>query len=214
MAGYASPPWLPGIVERRHVAADTKIASSRVCKKKGIKRIPRVCNIFYTSRLECASVWYHKRHLPRVIPPPPLSGFTLYGVFRAETLRTSGAHGYLTPAFMTAHGTRGSGRKHFKASLNTHAKHVLSTERVHYVRPIRPSHWHVLYRIYHILHGFSRRILRKPEDSLANTARRLSIFCNWTRACIVLLAFDVSLLCSASSWSHTARFDWMSDGSR
>ena len=57
----------------------------------------------------------------------------------------------------------------------------------------------------HILHGFSLRILRKPEDSLANNSSRLSIFCSWTRACIVLLAFGTSLLCSASSWSHAAR---------
>lgn len=55
----------------------------------------------------------------------------------------------------------------------------------------------------HILHGFSRRTLRKPEDSLANNAKRLSIFRIWARACIVFVAFGTSLLCSASSCFHT-----------
>lgn len=76
-------------------------------------------------------------------------------------------------------------------------KRLKKDEAAQSVRPYHSLCTHV-----YVVHGFSRRTLRKPDDSFASNAKRLSIFCIWTRACIVLLAFGTSLLCSASSCFH------------
>lgn len=113
---------------------------------------------------------------------------------------TVAAYGHVMPASMAAQGIHDLVvEKHLGFVELSHKARPLDEKRgVHYVIPIHSLHSHV-HKNFHILDGFSRRILRKPEDSLANKARRLSISCNRTRACIVLLAFGTSLPCSASS---------------
>lgn len=56
----------------------------------------------------------------------------------------------------------------------------------------------------HAVHVFFRKTLRSLEDSFANTAKRPSISRICTRACMVLLVFGSSLVCSASSCWRTA----------